>query len=477
VQLTLAPDAAVTVYYGESMSEALSEFSVIHEVIETAGEHLLRARAFRYLLFVGDADAVSDVHLHYEYLPLQSRGSFTCSDERVNTIREVAEYTLTLNSREFFLDGIKRDRWVWGGDAYQSYLLNYYCFFDYDIVRRTTVALRGRDPMRKHINTILDYSFYWFMGLDDYYLYTGDLDFVRRMWKRAVSLMDFCLGRLDQNGLAAGVERDWVFIDWSEMDKTGAVCAEQMLLARALEIMAKFAALLGEQGERYAQLADTTRAKLELFWDEEKGGYIDSFESGRRNITRHANIFALMFGYADERRREKIIRCVLQNDAVTQITTPYFQFYQLDSMCRLGMQQQVTEEMRAYWGGMLDLGATTFWEQYLPHQTGDQHYAMYGDPFGCSLCHAWGASPIYLLGRWYLGVAPTAPGYETFAVEPVLGGLEWMRGTVPTPRGDVEVYADGQKVEVTAAFEGGVLKLDGAEYPIPAGRKLTVTRK
>jgi hypothetical protein len=29
---------------------------------------------------------------------------------------------------------------------------------------------------------------------------------------------------------------------------------------------------------------------------------------------------------------------------------------------------------------------------------------MYGRPFGKSLCHAWGASPIYLLGKYYLGV-------------------------------------------------------------------------
>ena len=35
-----------------------------------------------------------------------------------------------LTTREFFIDGIKRDRWVWSGDAIQSYLMNYYLFFD-----------------------------------------------------------------------------------------------------------------------------------------------------------------------------------------------------------------------------------------------------------------------------------------------------------------------------------------------------------
>ncbi|MBN2614002.1 MAG: hypothetical protein JXB00_20765 [Bacteroidales bacterium] len=49
---------------------------------------------------------------------------------------------------------------------------------------------------------------------------------------------------------------------------------------------------------------------------------------------------------------------------------------------------------------------------------------MYGRRFGKSLCHAWGASPVYLLGRYFVGVRPTKPGYEEFEIRPVLGGLE-----------------------------------------------------
>ena len=79
---------------------------------------------------------------------------------------------------------------------------------------------------------------------------------------------------------------------------------------------------------------------------------------------------------------------------------------------------------------------------------GDAHYAMYGRRFGKSLCHAWGASPVYLLGRYYLGVVPTSPGSRTYDVKPNLGGLEWIEGDVPTPWGKIHVYADrnGHKV-------------------------------
>jgi hypothetical protein len=66
----------------------------------------------------------------YEYADVKQRGTFTCSDDQINKIYETSKYTLELNTREFFIDGIKRDRWVWSGDAYQSYLMNYYAYFD-----------------------------------------------------------------------------------------------------------------------------------------------------------------------------------------------------------------------------------------------------------------------------------------------------------------------------------------------------------
>ncbi len=73
----------------------------------------------------------------YEYKPEVYRGSFRSSDEELNRIWDVSAYTLQLTTREFFIDGIKRDRWVWSGDAYQSYMMNYYIFFDSQTVKNT----------------------------------------------------------------------------------------------------------------------------------------------------------------------------------------------------------------------------------------------------------------------------------------------------------------------------------------------------
>ena len=142
----------------------------------------------------------------------------------------------------------------------------------------------------------------------------------------------------------------------------------------------------------------------------------------------------------------------------------------------MGYHKEVLKEMRDYWGGMLREGATSFWEKYNPEETGIQHLAMYGRPYGKSLCHAWGASPVYLLGKYYLGVRPTKPGYEEYIVEPSLGDLEWMEGDVPTPQGMIHIYIDHKQVKVNATTAGkGSLVLGNQRYDIEPGKELVVT--
>jgi hypothetical protein len=96
-------------------------------------------------------------------------------------------------------------------------------------VKRTTWALRGADPVDMHINTILDYSLYWFIGIQDYYRYTGDEAFVRSIYPRMVTLMDFVLGRRNADGMLEGLPGDWVFVDWAPMPTDGELAVIQLL--------------------------------------------------------------------------------------------------------------------------------------------------------------------------------------------------------------------------------------------------------
>ncbi|MFD2287678.1 Bacterial alpha-L-rhamnosidase [Pedobacter petrophilus] len=469
-------------YYGESKEEALSKEkceTLDYLDVDLAAKRdsvMPLSKAFRYVNFQAENGVTADsISMLYEYAPVTERGSFKSSDQELNKIYDVAKYTFHLNTREFFIDGIKRDRWVWSGDAYQSYLMNYYSFFDAPTVKRTLLAQRGKDPVTAHINTIMDYSFYWFLGIYDYYKFTGDKKFVQDIYPRMQSLMTYIDGRKNKNGLLEWMPGDWIFIDWADkLSKDGEVSFEQLLYARSLETMALCAKLANDttNAVKYEKEAKSLKAKIfELYWNETKSALVHSRVGNQptANVTRYANMFGIFFDYFTPEQKLAVKEHVLLNDKIAKITTPYMRFYELEALCALGEQSYVLKEMKNYWGGMLKLGATSFWEEYNPDKKGVEHLEMYGRPFGKSLCHAWGASPIYLLGKYYLGVSPDAPGYETYTIQPNLGGLEWMEGKVPTADGDISVYMNKNEIKINSAVGTGQLRIKSRTKPVVKG--------
>ncbi|MDR1667612.1 MAG: alpha-rhamnosidase [Bacteroidales bacterium] len=469
----------LNIYYGESPEEALAtatcetldRIPVDHSTPRTLT--LDDSRAFRYLYIEQDPGLAFDsVTMLYEYRPLEYRGNFRCNDELINRIWDMAAYTLHLTTREFFIDGIKRDRWVWSGDACQSYLMNYYLFFDTDVTTATILTLRGKNPVINHINTIMDYTFYWFISIYDYYLYTGDADFIRQYYPRMKTLMDFCLSRRNANGMMEGYPGDWLFIDWADfpMSKEGELSFEQLLFCRSLETMAVFARLAHDDSQAviYEQAVEKLKPALfSAFWSEEKKAFVHNRLNGipSQQVTPYTNIFAVLMDYLDASQAQTVKQRVLMNPDALKITTPYMRFYELEAWCKLGEYTSVLKEIRNYWGGMLKLGATSFWEKYNPSETGTEHLAMYGRPFGKSLCHAWGASPVYLLGKYYLGVKPEKEGYKEFSIRPKLGDLQWIQGNVPTPEGDIQVYMDHKQIKVKAGEGKGTLYFNSRTKP------------
>lgn len=478
-------EGRVRVVYGESREEALGDEDDIdaYDFADVRSGESLRlpvSRAFRYVnVRCPDGVSVGEVLAEEELLPLERRGMFRCDDERLNRIWEVSVRTLHLTAREFFLDGIKRDRWPWSGDARQSFLMNYYAFADADIVRRTILVLRGKDPVLVHMNGILDYTLLWFAAVDEYVLYTGDTAFAAALYPGMKTLMAYLEGRnVDGAGRVVGRDDDWVFIDWAPEDlhnKGGATAFMQILYAQALDALASAARAAGDGGaaDGYARRALEVRGRiLPAYWNEERGALMhllrdDGLLDGQ--LTRYPNIFAVLGGLLDDARRERVVNGVLLDDSVMKLRTPYMRFYELEALCRTGRHRLVLDEMRSYWGGMLDLGATSFWEVYDPAEKGAAHYKMYNRKFGRSLCHSWGASPVYLLGRYFLGVEPVKPGFAEYVVRPNPGGLRRMEGVVPTPLGDVSVKVDGERLEVRGCNGVGKVFWRGRTCALPPG--------
>ena len=255
---------------------------------------------------------------------------------------------------------------------------------------------------------------------------------------------------------------DWVFVDWAGLEELnkGDISLIQILFAQALKVLSKIAELTGDvfQAEKYLALHQALLPVIfETFWDKEQGCFLHGTkEQGHVCVTRYANIFATLFGYLTPEQMDQVCQAVFLNENCAPITTPYMKYYELLALGELGLFPQMHQFLISYWGGMLDLGCSTFWEAYDPSQKGTEHYAMYNHPYKKSLCHAWGAGPIILFGKHYLGVFPTTPGYETFTVKPHLNGLKNINGMVPTPDGSilVKITRDGITVDNRSGGKG-----------------------
>jgi hypothetical protein len=134
----------------------------------------------------------------------------------------------------------------------------------------------------------------------------------------------------------------------------------------------------------------------------------------------------------------------------------FYGYYMLQAQALAGQYQQAIDIIRQFWGGMLDMGATTFWEDFnvewldnaarldeiTPNGKKDIHgdFGAYCYPgFRHSFCHGWSSGPTAWLTEHVLGIQVVAPGCKAIKIEPHLGDLQWVEGTFPTPYGVVSV--------------------------------------
>lgn len=461
----------ITVYCGESREEALDKEHCYYSWRPDPRTGKCPRCAVRFAFIPGAEVGLAAIH---QYVDIPTRADFHCGDPVVEKIWAVSAHTFQLCSGIFFIDGVKRDKWIWAGDAYQSLFVNQYLTADADIERRTLVALRGNDPVQTHINTIVDYSLLWLLGVAEHCQAYHDLDFLRQIYPKMRSLMDFCAANTSPEGFLLARPQDWVFIDWAQLDKEGPFGAEQMLLAACWRAMAQTAELLGQDPvpdhNRCAKLIEQIQAH---YWDTEKGAFIDSFQSGRRWVSRQTNILAVLFGVADAAQKETILRQVIHNPNIPPITTPYFAFFELELLASVGELDAVWERLHSYWGGMLERGAVTFWEEFDPAVPDTEQYDMYGDRYGKSLCHAWAASPIYLLARYFVSLRQGTQSGGSFVLEPHLEYFPRLDCTLPLGEntGSVHLQWDGKCLCVMADRQG-VLHWQGREYPLLPRKKI-----
>jgi hypothetical protein len=147
----------------------------------------------------------------------------------------------------------------------------------------------------------------------------------------------------------------------------------------------------------------------------------------------------------------------------------------LEALAKAGKYQEAMDIISDYWGAMLDLGATTFWENFeyaesvnalpIDQLTNSGKFNIHADGgdhcyigLRGSLCHGWASGPTSWLTSHVLGIKVLEPGSKVVQIRPNLGKLQYAEGTYPTPLGTIKVkhvkQANGKVASEIEAPEG-----------------------
>ncbi len=445
---------------GESEAEALAPAAQSESRLDVVQRPdglwtSVHALGFRYLrvMHATAKDVAAEAYFH----PVQYRGAFACSDDQLTRIWMNSAFTLRECMHGLMIDGIKRDRMPWIGDQASNLPANAYAFAEPEIVRESFTAL-GR-PQDGYINNIVDYSLWWVISQGTYQEYFDDPAYLQKELPHIDRLLATLAKQADGNGMLRPPDNAWVFIDWGvHTDKKRTSTSLQIMWYWAQRSGAILAAKAGNavMATRWKQRADALEVQLQSKgWNPATKAWQEYLE-GPETSSPYPNFLALLAGMA----RPDQVAGIRQNliDHPCQ-GTPFMRGFELLALARAGDPDLATQQLRDYWGGMLDRGATTFWEDFKPGEQGD--YTMYKRPFGRSLCHAWASGPAAILPAVVLGVRPLKDGWKEFAVEPHLGSLKWASACVPTPAGNIEIQADANKT--TIDIPAGLTLVRGAD--------------
>lgn len=424
-----------------------------------------------------EALVVEDLAFRERRYPLEMRGTFTCSDDRLVEIMPIMLRGMQLCSNETFFDCPYYEELMYTGDTRLECLVTYMLHNDDRLPRK---ALRLFDTSRLYsgmtqsrypcsiTQVISTFALWWVGMLYDFWQWRGDEEFVRQLLPGVRATMQGFRRWFGPVGLLYGAE-GWNTIDWVPQwnqdagvppeGHTGISGLFNWQYLYTLTLYRDLERSLGdpEQAE-WAQRfgAELAQKAVNAFWDDQRGLLADTLDHA--HFSEHTQCMALLSDWLDGTMRERITRNLF-TDTELDRTTIYFSHYYFE-VCRLTGRMDAFMARMGLWFYLKEMGFKTPVESPEPSR---------------SDCHAWSSHPLFHYYATILGIRPLTPGLSRVEIAPQLGELTWAEGRMPHPNGGeiaVNVHRDGDQLEATLELPEnvvGVLCWGGEMVELPAG--------
>lgn len=443
--------------FGESVSEALSQtenstatndhsprdFEVIIPNLSVTDFGQTGFRFVKIQLTDNCTVAFKNIVAVTKMPDIEKRGYIKTNDELFNKILETAIYTCELNAQDGVIwDGIKRDRLVWSGDLNSEILTLAYIYGNIENIKNSLFLLRKTTPDTVWMNHIPSYSAWWVLNLVDYYRISGDGDFYEKnvdyvnyiMREFDICVQDDCV---DFSKTGKKVERQF-FLDWQICDH-------------------------GDEKQGVLSLIHYTCQKVLDFPC--AGIDLDCVKRLQQKLAPYVlqnSALKQVISVQAVCGKKEGVKQALEKDGTKGFST--FMSYFLFKALALCDSEKIIPFAKEYYGGMLERGATTFWEDFdidwltesgrideeTPIGKKDLH-ADYGKfcykGLRHSLCHGWSSGIVAVTVEEILGVKILEGGYKKIKIKPNLFGLKQVEGCIPTPYGELKIFVTENEVK------------------------------
>jgi hypothetical protein len=186
------------------------------------------------------------------------------------------------------------------------------------------------------------------------------------------------------------------FIDWKDgIDRQAAAQGVWIYCLRQGQVLAELAGDEAAKQEIEQLLADALQNAVSHFWDEEQGFFVSG---SSRQISWASQAWMVLADVFDKEKSRRLMLHLLEVNPEMGVATPYAYHHVIEALLHVGEKERALELMRTYWGGMVKLGADTFWEAFDPKDT---NASPYGNAQVNSFCHAWSCTPAWLLREYF----------------------------------------------------------------------------
>ena len=398
--------------------------------------------------------------------PVEYIGSFNCSDSRLDKIWDISTRTLKLCMEDTFTDCPLYEQTHWVGDARNESLLAYNVFGATDIARRciwqTAQSLERYPIAGCQVPSTWDcllpaWSFLWGISTWDHYWHTGDMDFLKAIYPSVIRNLKGAESFVVDKNLFSGTF--WNLFDWSGIDQgPKTVLHNSMFMVGAIDAALKSAEVLKDDTDVkwLKALRQKLVAAINVLWDDNKKSYPDSIRDDGTispSTCQHTSFLSILYDVIEKQNIESA-RKNLTNppEKMVRIGSPFAMLYLYETLEKIGMEDEIIQQIYKNYLPMVESGATTVWESFPTGTTGSGGFPTR------SHCHAWSSAPTYFLNRIVLGAKATAPGGGSFTLSPRLSGLTWAKGTIATVKGPLSVSwkLNDKKIEIRYTAPEGV---------------------